>query len=398
MLSVDDAIRMILAAAAPLDGEWVALAEAHGRVLAADLEARLTQPPFEACAMDGYAVRAADLGTLPARLQIVGEAAAGRGFAGAVTPGTCVRIFTGAPVPTGADTIIIQENTLPDGDWVGIQEAASPGVFIRPEGLDFRIGDRLLPRGTPLSARTLALAAAMNHATVFAHRKPHVAIIATGDELIEPGQTPAADQIISSVSIGMAGLVVAAGGVPVPLGIAKDTRQAVIDKLDAARSADVIVTIGGASVGEHDHVAGAIATAGGTFGFHKIAMRPGKPMIYGRLGTAHILGVPGNPVSALLCGRIFLHPLIRALSGATEPSPPPQRVPTLVPLEPNGPRQHYMRARLRHTPDGVAVEPLPNQDSSLLSALAAADCVIIRKPHAAEAPKGVAVPILPLDF
>jgi molybdopterin molybdotransferase len=389
LLPVAEAIARILAGVAPLPSETVPLADAAGRVLASDLVARRSQPPFPASAMDGYALRSADA-PLGATLRVIGTAPAGRSFAGTVSAGTAVRIFTGAPVPEGADTILIQEDAeaLADGT-IRVREAAVPGRHVRRAGLDFAEGAILLPAGTLLGFRQLSLAAAMGHDAAPVRRRPRVALIATGDELVPPGTLPGPDQIVASNALGLAALVVSLGGEPHDLGIVRDNAGAIADvvRRAVASSADVIVTLGGASVGEHDLAQMALEDAGMHLDFWKVAIRPGKPLMFGSIpGGAHqpvrVLGLPGNPVSALVGGIIFLEPLIAALLATprrdmTEPALLGADVPA------NDTREDYVRAQLASAADGLPrVTPLAPQDSSMLSTLAAADCLLIRPPHA----------------
>ena len=306
LLPVADALARLLADAVSLPSEQVDLLAASGRVLAAPLSAEHTAPPFDASAMDGYAVRAEDVAILPAKLRLIGEAAAGRGFSGVVTSGAAVRIFTGAPIPNGADAIVIQENCRRDGDTVIVHEGSPERTHVRRVGGDFSSGDHLLNAGTRLGARQITLAAAMGHATVPVHRRPKVAILASGDELVLPGIIPGPDQIVCSNPYGVAALVRAAGGEPQFLGIAADTRASLNLHIDRAADADVLITIGGASVGDHDLIAPVLEQRGMQLDFWKIAMRPGKPLLYGTLGTQHVIGLPGNPVSSLICARASL--------------------------------------------------------------------------------------------
>jgi molybdopterin molybdotransferase len=399
LLSVAEALALILKDAAPTEPETVPLLEAAGRVLAAPLAATLTQPPFDASAMDGYAVRHADVEALPARLTVIGEAAAGHGYGGRVGPGETVRIFTGAPVPAGADAIVIQENTRREGDTVVVSEGTPERGHIRARGFDFSEGQVLLAAGTRLATRQVTLAAAMGHARLPVRRRPKVAILATGDELVEPGVRPGPDQIVCSNSYGIATLVRAVGGEARIIDIARDTRADLDSKLDAGRGADVLVTIGGASVGDHDLIAPALEARGVALDFWKIAMRPGKPLMFGRQGEQRILGLPGNPVSSLICGRVFLVPLLHRLLGLAEASETRVRARLAVALEENGPRAHYMRAILEPAGAGLpAVRPVRSQDSSLLSPLAAASGLIVRLPLAPALPAGSEVEVLELDF
>jgi molybdopterin molybdotransferase len=396
MLSVADAIALVVADAAPLPGEMVPLAEAHRRVLAADIAARLTQPPFPSSAMDGYAVRRADLGALPATLKVIGESAAGHAFAGAVAPGEAVRIFTGAPVPPGADYVVIQENVEASGSEARIRELNAESN-IRLRGVDFSEGDVLLRAGKCLTARDLMLAAQMNHAVLPVRRRPQVAILASGDELVPPGGDPAPSQIISSIPSALAAMLRSAGADPILLGIARDTPESLAEHIAAAPGADILVTIGGASVGDHDLVRKALEDAGFFIGFHKVAMRPGKPFMSGSRGGQRVLGLPGNPVSALTCALIFLAPLVAALLGEDRPPMSATRLPLASPLPANGPRQHFMRARTVDAVEARAVEALPSQDSSLTAALAGADCLIVRPPNSPPARAGELVAVLFLN-
>jgi molybdopterin molybdotransferase len=398
-LTVDDALHRILLGAKPLAAQAVAIADAAGRTLAEPLAARLTQPPFDASAMDGYAVRAADVQRLPATLRVIGEAAAGHAFAGTIGTGEAVRIFTGAPVPAGADAIVIQENCSRDGAALTVRAGTIDPDYVRQRGCDFRSGDVLLPAGRRLGARELSLAAAMGHGTVMVRSRPRVAILATGDELVLPGTTPASGQIVCSNHLGIAALLASAGAAPSFLGIARDTRADLEAHVARATDADVLVTIGGASVGDHDLVGPVLKARGLDLAFWKIAMRPGKPLMFGTLGAQRVIGLPGNPVSSLICTRIFLIPLIAALLGRADSEDAPRLLPVAVPLENNGPRAHYMRGVIERTDSGEAqVRPVRSQDSSLLSPLAEADCLIVRPIAAPRAAVGTRVPVLPLGL
>ena len=401
LMPVDEALARILATAPrPLETEIVALAQARGRTLAQDLEARRTQPPSAVSAMDGYALRAIDIATVPASLRLTGESAAGRGFSGKVGPGEAVRIFTGAPVPIGADVVIIQENTRREGTSIVILQSEAAGRHIRAAGLDFRAGEVLLSSGTRLGARQLTLAAAMNHAHVPVTRRPRVAILATGDELVPPGADPGLDQIVTSNSYALAAMVEAAGGEVVDLGIAGDSMAALGAAIAEAQrtKADVLVTLGGASVGDHDLVQKALVKAGMALQFWKIALRPGKPLMHGAIGDMRVLGLPGNPVSAIVCGLLFCVPLVRALNGDRKAGADPSQPARLgAALPANDARRDYIRGSLAVTPDGLPVAtPVSRQDSSMLRVLTEAECLILREPHEPAAGAGEACRIIDL--
>ena len=393
LMAVAEAKARIVAGVEPLPGESVSIYEASGRVLAEALTANLTQPPFDASAMDGYAVRAADVAQLPVSLKVVGASAAGHGFDGQVGPKEAVRIFTGAPLPQGADTVVIQEDTKPGPPDAVTILAAAAGRHIRRRGLDFAEGHTALEAGTRLTGRDLMLAAAMNHPTVSVRRKPVIALLANGDELVAPGQTPKASQIVSSIPAGLKAAVEAWGGKALVLDIAKDTRESIAAQVDAAPGADVLVTIGGASVGEHDLVRGTLEAKGARFEVLKAAMRPGKPVMFGHMGAQKVLNLPGNPASATICARIFLKPLIAALLGLPTDEPL-HEFPLFGPIEANGEREHYMRA----IASGGTVAPLPDQDSSLISALARSNCLLVRPVNGPSLPAGASVPVIFLDF
>jgi molybdopterin molybdotransferase len=397
LLSVAEALARVTSGLEPLDAERVALDSANGRVLAEDLAARVTQPPFDASAMDGYAVRSKDVAVLPATLNLIGISAAGTGFDGKVGQGETVRIFTGAPVPQGADTIVIQEEAEQTHGLVTVKKV-DLHAHIRPRGQDFKEGETLLTGGIRLGPCELMLAAAMNHAEVPVRRKPKVAILATGDEVVPVGSELGKDQIVSSVPIGLATLIEKAGGQAMPLGIAKDDPKSLVTLARSGSAADILVTIGGASVGERDLVASALKSEGLEIDFWKIAMRPGKPLLYGRLGHQRVLSVPGNPVSALITAHVFLVPMLRAMLGLTTKSMPLPQAVLGEALEANGAREHYMRARSEWREDGTrVVRPLPSQDSSLVAELARADCLIVRVPHAPPLVAGDPVRIIPFE-
>jgi molybdopterin molybdotransferase len=399
LLPVDDAIARIVTDVSPLETEWVSLRDANRRVLAEPLSARVSQPPFAASAMDGYAVRADDVALSGAELRLVGIAAAGHSFAGKVNRGETVRIFTGAPMPDGADAVLIQENAeIIDPATIRAREPVAAGRNVRSAGLDFAANARLLAAGRRIGMREVALAAAMGHATIPLRRRPRVAVIATGDELVAPGAARGPDQIFASNASGIAAYVDTLGGEAHDLGIIRDDRTALRHGIEAAAAvpADILVTLGGASVGEHDLIRQALESAGMVLDFWRIAMRPGKPLLFGRLGGMRVLGLPGNPVSSLVCALLFLAPLIGAFLGA----PPCDRTGPAVlgnGLPANDARQDYLRATLRRRSDAPPVATaLPGQDSSMLSVLAAADCLIIRPPHAPPAAAGDSCTILML--
>ncbi len=394
LMTVAAARARILDGVEPLPGESVSIYDGAGRVLAEGLAAKLTQPPFDASAMDGYAVRAADVASAPVSLKVIGASAAGHGFAGKVGPEEAVRIFTGAPLPEGADTIVIQENTKPEPpDAVRILEGSPEGRHIRWRGYDFEEGHIALEAGTRLGSRHLMLAAAMNHATVTVRRKPAIALLANGDELVPPGHAPQASQIVSSIPAGLKAAVAAWGGESLLLEIAKDTKESIAAQAGAGAGTDVLVTIGGASAGEHDLVRGTLEAKGARFEVLKAAIRPGKPVMFGFMGHQRVLNLPGNPASAMICARIFLKPLLAALLGLPTEEPLTE-MPLARPIEANGEREHYMRAIV----SGGAVAPIPDQDSSLMNAFARSNCLLVRPANAPSLPVGAFVPIISLDF
>jgi len=401
-IPVAEALRRILAGLpGPVAAETVAIAEAAGRTLADDVQATRIQPPFPASAMDGYAVRAQDIATCPATLRIVGTSAAGHGFEGRLGAGEAVRIFTGAPVPEGADAILIQENADAEDGRVVARESVAAGRFVRPSGLDFRQGDTLLRAGDTLDARRTALAAAAGHARLAVRRRPRVAILATGDELVAPGEPARWDQIVASNALAVAALAREAGAETMDLGIVGDTLEALEEALTraVAARADILVTLGGASVGDHDLVQSALTRQGLELGFWRVALRPGKPLMHGRLGATTVIGLPGNPVSSIVCGLLFVVPAIRALLGdprAGEDRSEPATLGHAMPA--NDGRQDYLRARLDTAPDRLpVVHPENRQDSSMLSVLGQAEALLIRAPHAPATPAGAPCLILRLD-
>jgi len=398
-MPVADALSAVLAGAEPLPEEMVALDEAHRRVLARDVAALRTQPPQAMSAMDGYAVRSADASHVAARLKVIGEVAAGRPFERAVGVGEAVRIFTGGVIPDGADAVIIQEDTVTEGDGITITEAAIPGRHIRPAGVDFRQGDVLLAAGSRLTDRDLSLAAGMNYPNLAVRRRPRVAILATGDELVMPGETPGPGQIVYSNGYALRALARDEGAETIDLGIAADTLEATTDGIRRARElgADVLVTTGGASVGDHDLVKRSLEAEGVAMAFWRIAMRPGKPMMHGRLGAMRVIGLPGNPVSSYVCGFLFLAPLIRALSGRSVVHHLSETALLGRDVAANDLREDYLRARLHARADSTLIAtPVNHQDSSLLGNLAAARALVIRAPFAPAAAEGTACDILRL--
>lgn len=401
LMSVSDALEKVLAGVMPLGPEQTGLRFAHGRTLAHALSAALTHPPFDASSMDGYALRAADAAHGPATLRVIGEAAAGWPFGGTVGHGEAVRIFTGAPLPDGADTVIIQEDAVAGEGNVTFQHPAQQCSNVRLRGADFHEGDSVLARGRQLNARDLLLAAASGHAMLAVAKRPVVAILATGDELVEPSDRPAAGQIVSSNSYGLAALVEAAGGTAKLLGIAQDNADDLAAKIKDAESADIFITTGGASVGDHDLVRPALEAAGTTLHFYKIAMRPGKPMFFGTRHGSHgmqrVIGLPGNPLSAMIGARLFVVPLIAALLGRNVVTQSLTAVLT-QPISANGPRDHYMRAIIDTSASPPLVTPLSSQDSSFVSALALANCLIVNPADAPAHPAGANVRVMMLDF
>jgi len=396
MISVDEAVARVVAAFAPLEAEFVALTDAFGRVLAEDVPALLDQPPYSVSAMDGYALRARDAAIAPATLHVSGTAAAGHPFAGRLGAREAVRIFTGGVVPEGGDAIVIQEDATLDGEKVTLKEAAIAGRHIRPAGLDFARGQVLAKAGQRLRARDLSLLAAGDVARVRVRRRPHIVFAATGDELSRPGAPRKPGGIVASSGYGLSAMIAQWGGAPRDLGILPDTIDAVGALPELAQNADLIVTMGGASVGDHDLVREALAPQGFKLDFWKIAMRPGKPLIFGRLGAIPFLGLPGNPVSSLVCAILFLKPALAAMLG--RPTVSPLRSVRLArDLPANDSRQDYLRARLEMREGEWWAEPFAMQDSSMQRVFAAADGLIVRAVHAPALTAGARVEVLPLD-
>ncbi len=388
MISVAEALDHLFKLARPLGVETVPLLQAHRRVLARDVAATRNQPPFDGSAMDGYAVTEAAPGL---RLRLIGESAAGHGFYQPVKSGEAVRIFTGAPVPQGAKAVVIQEDVTREGDWITLGDRLEDSTHIRPAGGDFKIGDTV-GSGRVIGPNDIALMASMNIADVPVARRPVVALISTGDELVMPGETPGPDQIIASNTLGLHALLRDLGAEPRLLPIARDNEASLRTAFDLAKGADLIVTIGGASVGDHDVVANLAPKLGFEQSFYKVAMRPGKPLMAGRFGEAMMIGLPGNPVSAMVCGHVFLAPVVRAMLGLPAQATPRRTGVLADALPANGPREHYMRARM--TDAGLVA--FGSQDSSLLGILGEADALIVRVPKDGPRAAGDTVEYLPL--
>jgi len=374
MITVDAALAHLMSLVSPLDSEQVPLIEATGRVLARDVTAQRDQPPFAASAMDGYAMRADEV-EQHSILKVIGESSAGHRFDGQIKPGQAVRIFTGAPLPIGADFVVIQEDITRNGDLITIANAPSPNTNIRAKGNDFATGSSVTaPR--LLTASDIALLASMNIASVPVTRRPKVALISTGDELVMPGENPGPDQIIASNTFGLKAMFDALGAHSRILPIARDTHASLRMAFELAQGADLVITIGGASVGDHDLVGKTAANLGLQQSFYKVAMRPGKPLMAGHMNGTAMVGLPGNPVSAMVCGHIFIAPMIRAMLGLNSDTAI-LSAPLSAPLPANGPRQHYMRARL----DKAQIRAFERQDSALLTVLASANALLIRPPN-----------------
>ncbi|WP_373503011.1 gephyrin-like molybdotransferase Glp [Aestuariivirga sp.] len=399
LLPVEHARARILKGVKPLGPERVKLEDSLGRILAGPVKARRNQPPFNASAMDGYAVLSSDVASTPVSLKVIGVSAAGHRFRGVVRSGETVRIFTGAPVPKGADAVVIQENVaVQTKPYVSVLQSVKPEQNIRGAGLDFSRGDVLVPAGTRLNARDIGLAAAANAAIVAVRRKPVVALIATGDELVLPGAAPSPDQIISSNSHALAAMARSFGAEVINMGIIPDKLAVTERAIRRAREADILITTGGASVGDHDYVQEALKNSGVNIAFWKIAMRPGKPFMYGRRKGQHVLGLPGNPVSALVCARLFLKPLLDAMLGLPE-SDDLEDARLAAAMKENDGRQDYVRATLDIAPDGArTVRPFSKQDSSMQRTFRESHALIVRPPLAPAVHEGDVVKILRLDF
>jgi molybdopterin molybdotransferase len=397
MLTVRDAHARVIAAFEALPSETVSVADATGRVLAVAPTARLTQPPSDLSAMDGYAVRAEDVPAAPAALKLVGQAPAGGSYDHALKPGETVRIFTGGPLPMGADAIVIQEDTKADGEKITILEAPRPGRHIRKAGLDFASGDTPLKVGRTLTTRDVALAAAMNHPWLSVHRKPRVAILSTGDELVMPGEPVGRNQIVSSSGIAVAALVRAWGGEPTLFDIARDDAKLIESCIAAGAQHDLLITLGGASVGDHDLVQGALKAQDFAMDFWRIAMRPGKPLMFAAKDRARVLGLPGNPVSTMVCALLFLKPAMDRMLG--QPGSLVGTVPARldVDVKMNDQREDYVRSTLSRRTDGsLTVAPHPVQDSSMLSVLAQSSAFLVRPAHDPARKAGETVQVIDL--
>jgi molybdopterin molybdotransferase len=400
MIPVDEALERIMAALATHQSgvEDIPLSAGHGRVLAEDLAARVMQPPAALSAMDGWAVRAEDITETPAQLRQVGYVPAGALFEGSIGPGEAVRVFTGAPIPDGADAVVMQEDVDADGDQLTIRQSVKPGKHVRAAGLDFTVGQVTLKAGRILTARDLGLAAAMNHAWLRVRRRPRIGILATGSEIVRPGDPIGPAQIISSNSFALAALITSSGGEAVQLGIAIDDDATLRHMVASASGLDMLVTTGGASVGDHDLIRSSLGRDGLTLEFWKIAMRPGKPLIFGQLRGIPLLGLPGNPVSTLVCSLIFLKPAIHAMLGLPPMPAKTLRAKLTVAVGENDRRRDYLRAEYQVSETGErTVQPFASQDSSMVSVLSAANCLLIREPFAPALEIGAEVDILPFE-
>lgn len=396
LISVAEALARVLDGVSPVTSEEVPLDQAHGRVLAGTLAARRTQPPADLSSMDGYAIQAADVAAVPASLRLIGESAAGRPFDGSIKAAEAVRIFTGAVMPPGADQVVPQENVTRNGDEITIISPPK-SKFIRRQGLDFKAGQVMLESGRRLNARDIGLLAAMDYANVTVARRPRVAILPTGDELVAPGSGDAPDRIVASNPHALAALLRPENAEVIDLGIVGDETDLIVDGIRRAREreSDVLVTLGGASVGDHDLIAPALAQSGVALSFHRIAMRPGRPMLLGLAEGMRVLGLPGNPVSTFVCGFLFLLPLLRKLQGRADLLPEAEKAVLGRAVDQNDHRQDFLRAKLSRAPEGgLVATPFKLQDSSMLSVLHAADCLIVRPPHAPALPEGAPCEVL----
>ncbi len=398
LLSVRDAHGRVVAAFDKLPAETVSVADAAGRVLAEPPRARLTQPPADLSAMDGYAVRAEDVPAVPTTLTLVGQAPAGGSYDHALKPGETVRIFTGAPLPMGADAIVIQEDTKAEGAKITVLDPPRIGRHIRKAGLDFTAGDSPLATGRTLTTRDVALAAAMNLPWLSVHRKPRIAILSTGDELVLPGEPVGRNQIVSSSGIAVAALVRAWGGDPTLFDIARDDARLIEDRIAAGAQHDLLVTLGGASVGDHDLVQAALKAQGFDMDFWRIAMRPGKPLMFAAKGRARVLGMPGNPVSTMVCALLFMKPAMERMLGQPGELVATQPARLAVDVKANDLREDYVRSKLTRAADGgLTVEPHPVQDSSMLSVLAWSSGLLVRSPHDPARKAGDTVQVIDLS-
>jgi molybdopterin molybdotransferase len=400
VISVDEAIERIFAHIPPPATEAVPLGAAHRRVLAAPLMATHSQPPFDASAMDGYAVRASEV--VPGRaLKLAGTSQAGSRFVGMMESGQCVRIFTGAPIPIGADAVVIQEESVAKGNHVTFERTVAPGHNIRRHGFDFLRGAELLPAGTALSPQMLALAAAANQPRLTVTKRPRLAILATGDELVAPGQVPGTDQIVASNSFGLGAMLAPLAETILDLGIVPDDKQRIEEALLRAFDAgiEVVITTGGASVGERDLVQQVLRDLGVRLDFWKLRMRPGKPLMFGTRGKSLIFGLPGNPVSALVTASVILRPALRRMTGHADPFWPRIGAPIMSGLPPNGPRRQYLRGTLERNEVGfLQVRPIAETDSGHISSLARADALIVQPEDGPGMPPGEVVEVIPLDW
>lgn len=398
LISVKEALSKVLSAFLPLNAEELSIADALGRVLASDVASRITQPPASVSAMDGYAVRSDDVTAVPVKLTQIGEASAGSGFIGVIRKGETVRIFTGAPLPDGADSVVIQEDTSNDGIQITVHEMSQSGRHVRPKGLDFSKEEVLLKAGTRLNSRHIALVSAMNVPWVTVRRKPRVAILSNGNELVLPGEPIGPDQIISSNNLGLIAFVAAAGGIGINLGIAKDDPNSIRQKIKGVEGADMLVTIGGASVGDYDLIKSVLSGEGLDISFSRVAMRPGKPLIFGKIFEKPVLGLPGNPVSAGVTATLFLKPAIDLMLGLVQGKELQETAKLGRDLEKNDRRQDYLRSSLSLDDNGeLLATPFEKQDSSMLALFTQADCLAVRAPYAPAAKKGERVQIIRLD-